>query len=420
MATEAEILEEFRIGRDNVDTYQRASVFNSQFLRQWFLQHGYTLYSAWKNNENSYYDGLTPQMSTIYDDNPCFPYAFSGGDDLDRVMFAQDEQKRHVAIKIVKAGSPEYDILCFIREQGIHDSIEEFNHVIPVLDMLPFGEFWFVVMPRWGDDFCRPVGPRLKEVFDVLRGSLKDISSANILVNHFGRYYIEHRNPHRQQMRQQGRLTCGILDFELSVKFPASYSDEQCRLPYRMSWHGTPGYTPLDTCQGEFDYDPFAWDVACMGLVFCDYYDVGSTFTHHFLLLMDVLDQHLIVHAPMLAPFFDKMVTRDVSKRFTAQQALSFLEEEVYPRTSVSQLNLEVEKEDYILRDRWEGLDPAFLKEWAEYREPPLPLTTKFLYSICEYVWVLHTIASIRKSAYQIRQIMSKLSSYLFKRHPEH
>ncbi|KAG6807496.1 hypothetical protein H0H93_001543, partial [Arthromyces matolae] len=96
-----------------------------------------------------------------------------------------------------------------------------------------------------------------------------------------------------------------------------------------MSWNGTPGYTPLDTCQGEFDFDPFAWDVGSMGLVFCFYYDVGpSTVTYSLWLLMDVLNQHLTVPAPMLAPLFDKMVTRDVTKRFTAQQALSFLEEE--------------------------------------------------------------------------------------------
>ncbi|KAG6847860.1 hypothetical protein H0H93_005462, partial [Arthromyces matolae] len=81
-------------------------------------------------------------------------------------------------------------------------------------------------------------------------------------------------------------------------------------------------------------------------------------------------------------------------------------------------LNLEVEEEDSDdpVLDRWEGLDPAFIKEWAEYREPPRSFTSKFLYYICGYLWVLHTVAFIRKRAHRMRQIMLKLSTYLSKR----
>ncbi|KAG6836582.1 hypothetical protein H0H93_006418 [Arthromyces matolae] len=413
---EAQILEEFKIDRDEVDRDRRASVFNSQFLHQWFLQRGYTLYSAWKMEEDDDGEcrGFIPRMSSTSNNNVCFPYAFHGGDDsIDRkafppliasfyvrVLFAQDEQKRHVAIKIVKAASHEGDILRFLRERGTPSSEEEFDNVIPVLDILPFGEFCFVVMPRWGSEFDRPIGPTLKEVFDVLRNGLKglaflhknriahgDISNSNILINHFCRHYNEHQNPNRQLMRRQGLLTYALFDFDVSVKFPLSWSDEQCRLPYRKSWDGTPGSIPDDTSQGEFDYDPFARDVAAMGMVFCTFYD------------------HLTVYAPMLAPFFDKMLTRNISKRCTAQEALSFLEDEVYPRTSLAQMNQRIpEQIPNDRRNRWDGLDPAFLKDWAEYREPPLPITTKFLRFICRYVWVLHTIAFIRKNMHRTRQ----------------
>ncbi|KAG6914220.1 hypothetical protein DXG01_001683 [Tephrocybe rancida] len=65
------------------------------------------------------------------------------------LIFAQDPQQRHVAIKVVNGATHEYDILRFLFEQGIPQLEDEFNHVIPILDILPFGEFWFAVMPRF-------------------------------------------------------------------------------------------------------------------------------------------------------------------------------------------------------------------------------------------------------------------------------
>ncbi|KAG6834927.1 hypothetical protein H0H93_006309 [Arthromyces matolae] len=117
-----------------------------------------------------------------------------------------------------------------------------------------------------------------------------------------------------------------------------------------------------------------------------------------------------ISYGNMLAPFFDKMLTRDIPRRFTAQQSLDFLENVVYPGTSQEQLDLGVEKppsEPCI--DRWAGLDTNFVKEWAEYREPPFPLTTRMLRFIGEYPWVLHTIAFIRKNMYQFQLALRNL-----------
>ncbi|KAG6847973.1 hypothetical protein H0H93_004466 [Arthromyces matolae] len=253
-------------------------------------------------------------------------------------------------------------------------------------------------MPRWGVSPFEPYGPTAKQVLECIHDLLKglaylhknriahgDISYGNILINHFGRYHGDHQNPTRPYLRQKNQLTYALFDFELSTKFPPSWSDEECRLPYHRSFQGTPGCVPPDTFQGEFDFDPFARDVGSMGLV------LAAEF------------EHLTIHVPLLAPLLDKMLTRDVPRRFTAQQSLDFVENVVYPGTSQEQLDLGVEEPPSVRIDRWLGLDPDFVKKWAEYHEPPLPLTTRMLRFICQYPWVLHTIAFLRKNLHQFR-----------------
>ncbi|KAG6835654.1 hypothetical protein H0H93_016095 [Arthromyces matolae] len=358
-ALQAQVLEELRIDRNDVNMDQRELILYSNFLRQYFFERGYTLYSGWIRKRYDVVEGYEPQLPCGGCESVHLPYAFHGGDDSvnrdqDRIIFAQDSEQRHVAVKVVKDASDEYKVLRFLFEQGVPDTIEKFNHVIPVLDLMPFGDFWFA-----------------------------DISRGNVLVNHFGRDQCDRQNPTRRHLRHQKQLTYALFDFELSTKFPSSWSDKQCRLPYQRSWDGTPGFVPPDTWQGEFDFDPFAWDVGAMGLVLADRF------------------QHLTIHVPLLAPLFDKMLTRDVPRRFTAQQSLDFFDTVVYPGTSQEQLDLGVEEPPREPIDRWTGLDPEFLERWSSYRERPLPLTTQILRFICEYPWILHTIAFIRKTAYK-------------------
>ncbi|KAG6825788.1 hypothetical protein H0H92_002441, partial [Tricholoma furcatifolium] len=233
-----------------------------------------------------------------------------------------------------------------------------------------------------------------------------DISSGNVLINHFGRFDCDRKNHFRTCVRQQGRSTYALFDFDLSTKFPSSWSDQECRLPYLRSRQGTPGFVPPDTWQGEFDFNPFAFDVGALGMLLSSIYDVYALlpFVYRKALLIHVPAQHLVIHVPMLAPLFDKMLTRDIPRRFTAQQALDFLENEVYPRTTPTQLKIEPEPRTVSTPDRWAGLDPAFLKEWERYREPPMPLTTRFLRVICDYDWVYSTIAFFRKTVHLIRR----------------
>ena len=56
-----------------------------------------------------------------------------------------------------------------------------------------------------------------------------------------------------------------LFDFNLSTVFPRKASLNICRLPHDLSWCGTPRYHPPDLKQGELDYNPFMFDVGCMG-----------------------------------------------------------------------------------------------------------------------------------------------------------
>ena len=77
----------------------------------------------------------------------------------------------------------------------------------------------------------------------------------------------------RRTLRCDGHLVYGINDFDVSIIFPPSVTREECRLPISGSWYGGQNQ-PLDTRQGELDYDPFVFDVGCLGVLFCDNFQV--------------------------------------------------------------------------------------------------------------------------------------------------
>lgn len=76
-------------------------------------------------------------------------------------------------------------------------------------------------------------------------------------------------NQLRADLRAKGRLTVAMYDFDLSVILSSAHQ----RLPYQFSWVGIPPH-PFDIAQGEYDYDPFAFDVALLGIVFLENLEV--------------------------------------------------------------------------------------------------------------------------------------------------
>jgi len=63
-----------------------------------------------------------------------------------RIALAQDSESRHIVIKVLLSDSEEYRVLKFLHQEK---ELQEFQGVIPVLDMVPFGAFHFAVLPRY-------------------------------------------------------------------------------------------------------------------------------------------------------------------------------------------------------------------------------------------------------------------------------
>lgn len=87
-----------------------------------------------------------------------------------------------------------------------------------------------------------------------------------MLVNHF---WIYPYNDHRVRLRKEGQLAYALFDFDTAMMLKPG----QRRLPCHFSWIGGID-APDDTTHGELDYDPFAFDVGCLGLVFDRYFEV--------------------------------------------------------------------------------------------------------------------------------------------------
>jgi hypothetical protein len=65
------------------------------------------------------------------------------------IIFAQDSQCRHVAIKLVKNGSQEHKIYQFLDQDLSRESFDSFKGILPPIDFLPLGDHLFVVLPRY-------------------------------------------------------------------------------------------------------------------------------------------------------------------------------------------------------------------------------------------------------------------------------
>ncbi|KAJ2927102.1 hypothetical protein H1R20_g9998, partial [Candolleomyces eurysporus] len=107
-------------------------------------------------------------------------------------------------------------------------------------------------------------------VFFHLRGvGHRDFSFENTLVNHFSKAHSEGEHPRRKKLRKDGLLCYGLFDYNASMFMPEGPRIGEFRLPSAMSEWGRYGCLTHDTDQGEYDYDPFAYDVGMMGRVFC-------------------------------------------------------------------------------------------------------------------------------------------------------
>jgi hypothetical protein len=115
----------------------------------------------------------------------------------------------------------------------------------------------------------------------------------------------------------------------------------------------------------------------------------------------------------MLAPFFDKMTTRDIPERFSAAEALAFFED-ILSKTPANTLYRPYQVDHdggqaYDVYDRWKNLPADFVKKWEHYREPPIPLTTTFLRWLNSYDRMAVIVPSLRLYLHNVAAFCSRI-----------
>lgn len=126
--------------------------------------------------------------------------------------------------------------------------------------------------------------------------------------------------------------------------------------------------------------------------------------------------QYFTPIVPMLAPLIDGMVTRNINARFTAAEALAFLESfrAHLDAHVLSHQPIKPQNEDWGKFDRWAGLPAEFVDRWSVYRDPPVTFSFRLLHKICGYEFGWRAITAFRKVARHLGTMLRMLQVKTF------
>jgi len=96
-----------------------------------------------------------------------------------------------------------------------------------------------------------------------------------MLVSHLPNGFMPEvkKNLVRKQLRFEGRLTYAIFDFDLSLMLPSGKPLSEYHLPIDVSFSGALN-KPWGVAEAQLDFNPFAYDVGCLGIRFCQIFQV--------------------------------------------------------------------------------------------------------------------------------------------------
>ena len=101
-----------------------------------------------------------------------------------------------------------------------------------------------------------------------------------------------------------------FIDYNLQFECPREVTLRQCKVPVDVS--SVSMFIPSDLYLAPPFYDPFAYDVACLGNLFRCTFSVCSP-RSVCLFVTEIPFQELVPRFPLLAPLVDKMTTAVVS-----------------------------------------------------------------------------------------------------------
>ncbi|TBU25143.1 hypothetical protein BD311DRAFT_670288 [Dichomitus squalens] len=300
--------------------------------------------------------------------------------------FGQDLAGRDVCIKLTIRGSAEHQINKYLLEQSSTNSQAPFPYVLPAVAVIdsPY-HFSFIVMPLWGTGFRVRSFDSVRLMLIFIRCLLtglsylhshriahRDIRQTNVLVDGYCPELEETQSIVivKEHVTSPDVAFC-FFDYDLAIQLPKDVSLRDARRP---AWEGNRGsleYHPHDISLAQPEYNPFAYDVACL----------GNLFLHHFTDAIPVV--------PQLAPLFSRMTTHVINERFTAAEALSFYDENLsrLPDDLLAHpLALSTGFEQLWDPDvYWSLLAPQDRQRWQLYRVPPRSWGQQLL------AWVVET-----------------------------
>ncbi|KAF8895671.1 hypothetical protein CPB85DRAFT_1257334, partial [Mucidula mucida] len=161
--------------------------------RPWLLERGYTLYDHFCLNETlTTFAECGPYLPNSSPLGGQFPYAFydewyaSFEEDTRQipysayawghVVFAQDKEHRHVAMKLVQRESEESRVMHFLFKAQNERPDKNIPGILPILEILPFAGHWLVVTPRWGDHTLTPWFKSVKEILSMIHSLLSGLA----------------------------------------------------------------------------------------------------------------------------------------------------------------------------------------------------------------------------------------------------
>lgn len=114
----------------------------------------------------------------------------------------------------------------------------------------------------------------------------KDINPQNIMHRWFDPYNPVAYLPSSER-RLGGTWYC-VMDYDLSLLHDQALDVTSYFRPAEEAWIGSPRHHPDDYSQGEWQYNPFAFDVGCLGQMIMSKYAVRvpSRLTHSRLTLL--------------------------------------------------------------------------------------------------------------------------------------
>ncbi|OBZ78928.1 hypothetical protein A0H81_01338 [Grifola frondosa] len=224
----------------------------------WLAAHGYTLFDMVTGNGYMIPYWVPPLVAV----SAPVPYAFYHRDENvpvtpwlmgaveTRFAFAQDAQGRNIAIKVIESDSEEEKIYQHLLHCSELFDPDTFASVLPPICILRSTyRFSFVLMPMWGDRPFIKSMKTVRQVMDFMTDMLRGLS-----------FLHDQRIAHRDIAHTNLISTIS--------QFPSGQPIESYRSPSTEAFIGWDCFHPWDVYQGEFDYNPFAFDVACLGKLF--------------------------------------------------------------------------------------------------------------------------------------------------------